>query len=139
MRVDFYWISKPRFRQAPLEVVCRLAHKAFQSDQIALVLCADADQATLLDDLMWSFSADSFLPHQIAGQDDDELSPILLVPPGHRTTLRPLVFNLRDQAVPDGPERVIELIPDAEAARVAARARWRDYLGRGHKPQKVEI
>ncbi len=86
-RADFYLIDKPRFRAQPLLLVCELARKAHASGQPTLILARDQAQAEALDDLLWAFDPDEYLPHQIAGQDEDEdEAPVLIAPP--RSTRR---------------------------------------------------
>lgn len=139
MRVEFYAIEKPRFSGRPLELVCALAQKAFESATPALVLVDSMADAEALDELLWSYADDSFVPHQVAGDEDDDECPVLIVPPEIDVPQRPLVVNLRQRAAPDGAERVIELIPDDDAAKNAARSRWTAYKRRGHEPAKVVV
>ena len=81
-RADFYLIDKPRFREEPLLLVCELAKKACAANLPTLVLARDTAQAEALDDLMWSFDAEEYLPHQIAGMDEgDDDTPILIATP----------------------------------------------------------
>ncbi len=129
----FYLIGKPRFRENPLLLVCELARKASDAGLPMLVLCATAAQAEELDDLMWSFDPDAYVPHQIVGTDEDgeDEVPVLIAAPEHDAPLRPQVLNLRDAAVPDGFERVLEVVPADESARGPLRERWKQYLGRG--------
>ena len=78
-RADFYLIDKPRFREQPLLLVCELAKRGYAANLSILVLARDAAQAEAIDDLMWSFDPDEYLPHQIAGMDEgDEDTPILI-------------------------------------------------------------
>ena len=131
-RADFYLIDKPRFREEPLLLVCELARKAFDAGFPTLVLARDGAQAEAIDDLMWSFDPDAYLPHQIAGSDDeDELTPILILAPETDSPMRPMVINLRDAAVADGFERVLEVVPADPAARAPLRERWKQYQARG--------
>ena len=82
-RADFYLIAKPRFAAQPLLLVCELARRACDGNQFAVVLARDAAQAEELDDLLWAFDPDAYVPHQIAGSDDeDEVTPVLIVAPG---------------------------------------------------------
>lgn len=138
MRVDFYAIVT-RFQTEPLQLVCRLCEKAFNAGQPAAVLVDDLETAELLDQLLWEFNPEAYVPHQIAGDEDDEHTAILIVPPGAPLAPRPLWINLRESPAPDGAERLIELIPADEAAKAAARQRWRAYQARGLQPQRVEI
>ena len=130
----FYLIAKPRFREQPLLLACELARKASDAGLPMLVLCATAAQAEMLDDLLWSFDPDAYVPHQIAGADEGENEdevPVLIAAPGHDLPLRPLVLNLREAAVPDGFERVLEVVPADDSARGPLRERWRQYQARG--------
>ncbi len=81
MRADFYLIAKPRFLEEPLKLVCELARKAYDSNQWTLVLARDAAQAEALDELLWEFDPDAYIPHQIAGDEEDELTPVLIATP----------------------------------------------------------
>ena len=131
-RADFYLIDKPRFREEPLLLVCELARKAFDAGIPTLVLARDTAQAEAIDDLMWSFDPDAYLPHQIAGSDDeDELTPILILAPDTDFPMRPMVINLRDAVVEGDFERVLEVVPADPAARAPLRERWKQYQARG--------
>ncbi|MBW8312259.1 MAG: DNA polymerase III subunit chi [Rhizobium sp.] len=131
-RADFYLIGKPRFREQPLLLVCELARRAVHSGQPLLVLAASVEQAEALDDLMWSFDPDEFLPHQVAGveEDEDEVE-VLIAPPEQSPPMRALVLNLRDAPVPAGFERVLEVVPADESARGPLRERWKHYQSLG--------
>ena len=138
-RADFYLIQKPRFREDPLLLVCELARKAFDANLPALVLARDAEQAEQLDDLLWSFDDDAYIPHQIAGDDEDDLAPVLIVAPDTDTPLRALVINLRDVAVPGNVERVLEVVPADDHARGPLRERWKQYKSRGFDVNKHDM
>jgi DNA polymerase-3 subunit chi len=131
-RADFYLIDKPRFREQPLLLVCELAKRCHGTGKATLVLCASPAQAEELDDLLWAFEEDSFIEHQIAGLDEDESDvPVLLVPPGVEAPMRPMVINLRAEAVPEGFERALEVVPADAEARAPLRERWKHYQARG--------
>ena len=140
MSADFYLIANPRFAQQPLLLVCELARKACDAGLPMLVLCASAAQAEQLDDLLWSFDPDAYVPHQIVGADEDEEEvPVLLAAPEHDAGLRPMVLNLRDAAVPDGFERVLEVVPADDSARGPLRERWKQYVARGIDVKKHDM
>ena len=139
-RADFYLIGKPRFREQPLLLVCELARKASDAGLPMLVLCASQAQAEQLDDLLWSFDPDAYVAHQIVGADEDEEEvPVLLAAPEHDAGLRPLVLNLREAAVPDGFERVLEVVPADDSARGPLRERWKQYVARGIDVKKHDM
>ena len=139
-RADFYLIDKPRFREQPLLLVCELAKRGYAANLSILVLARDAAQAEAIDDLMWSFDPDEYLPHQIVGADEDEEEvPVLLAAPEHDAGLRPMVLNLRAAAVPDGFERVLEVVPADDSARGPLRERWKQYVARGIDVKKHDM
>ena len=140
MRADFYLIAKPRFRDQPLLLVCELAKKASDAGMATLVLARDSAQAEQLDDLLWSFEPDAFVPHQIAGAEiDEEEAAVLIAAPEHDIALRPLVINLRDAAVEGEFDRVLEVVPADESARAPSRERWKQYAARGLDVSKHDM
>ena len=80
-RADFYLIAKPRFREEPLRLACELVRKAYDANLWTLVLARDTAQAEELDDLLWDMGEDAYIPHQIAGRDDeDDITPVANLP-----------------------------------------------------------
>ncbi len=139
-RADFYLIDKPRFREEPLLLVCELVRKAYAAELPTLVLARDAAQAEALDDLLWSFDPDAYLPHQIAGSDEgDEDTPILIATPDTDVPARPLMLNLRDAAPSGSFERVLEVVPADPAARDPLRERWKHYQSLGFAVNKYDM
>ena len=138
-RADFYLVGKPRFREEPLRLVCELARKAHDAGQPTLVLARDREQAETLDDLLWAFDDDAYVAHQIAGDEEDDLTPVLIATPDMDVPLRPLLINLRDDAVDGGFERVLEVVPADESARGPLRERWKAYKARGFELNKHDM
>ena len=141
IRADFYMIAgKPQFVSQPLRLVCQLTVKALAANQACLIFCESTEQADFLDDLLWDFDDDAFVPHQIVGVDEDEeITPVLIVPPGLESPMRALVINLRKELPPEGYERVLEIVPADENARGTARQRWQDYKKLGHEVNKHDL
>ncbi|MDQ3229197.1 MAG: DNA polymerase III subunit chi [Pseudomonadota bacterium] len=138
-RADFYLIAKDRFKAEPLQLVCELARKAYAANLWTLVLARDAAQAEALDEMLWDMGDDAYLPHQIAGDEEDELTPILIAAPDIDAPLRPLVINLRDAPVEGSFDRVLEVVPADESAREPLRARWTQYKARGMEVNKHDM
>jgi DNA polymerase-3 subunit chi len=120
--------------------VCELARKACDAGQPLLILAKSVEQAELLDDLLWSFDPDAYIPHQIAGRDEDEEeAEVLIADPGTDAPLRPLVLNLRDEPVQGAFERVLEVVPADASAREPLRERWKQYQARGLELKKIDM
>ena len=138
-RADFYLIEKPRFREDPLRLVCELVKKAYAAEQPTLVLARSQEQADALDDLLWAFDDDSFIPHQLAGDEDDAITAVVIVAPGVETADRPLVVNLREECAPGAYERVLEVVAADSAERDGSRVRWSEYKRRGFDVAKFDM
>lgn len=139
-RADFYLITTPRFRAEPLRLVCELARKAVDAGLPTLVLARSQAQAEALDDLLWDMGDEVYIPHQIAGAEEDEdEAEVLIAPPDVDAALRPLVINLRDAAVEGAFDRVLEVVPADESARGPLRERWKQYQARGLELKKHDM
>ena len=128
-RVDFYIVAEPTL---PYRFVCRLTGKARSEGYGVYIHAASAEEATTIDDLLWTFKDVSFLPHQqVADATGD--CPVLI---GHGRWEHPprqALVNLSGEcpAAPDGYERIIEIVPSEPGCRNRARARYKDYRDRG--------
>ena len=138
-RADFYLIQKERFREDPLLLVCELAKRGYAANLPMLILARDSAQAEALDDLLWSFEDDAYLPHQIAGDDEDELCPILIATPEMDVPARPLLVNLRDEVPAGSFDRVLEVVPADPSARGPLRERWKHYQALGFELNKYDM
>lgn len=137
-QVDFYLLSASDQRTRLL-TACRLAEKGFdQGLQVAVRTSGPAETAEL-DDLLWSFSDRSFVPHAVWPADAEVAveTPVLIssgeLPESHRDVL----VNLGAE-VPAGFERyarLCEIVTGDEAAKAAGRVRWRRYRDAGLAPQ----
>lgn len=139
MRADFYLIAKDRFKAEPLRLVCELARKAHHAGIPCLVLARDAAQAEALDALLWEFDPDDYVGHQIAGDEDDDATLVLIAAPDADAAMRALVINLRDAAVEGDFARVLEVVPADDAARGPLRERWTQYKARGLEVGKHDM
>ncbi|WP_448664307.1 DNA polymerase III subunit chi [Sphingomonas sp. CJ20] len=74
MKVDFYHLT-----QRPLErVLPQIAEKVVAGGGRLLVVADSADRRAALDQLLWTYSAESFLPHAQEGGEDDARQPVLI-------------------------------------------------------------
>jgi DNA polymerase-3 subunit chi len=138
-QAHFYLIDKPRFRADPLLLVCELARKAFEAQMPTLILARSQEQAEQLDERLWDFAEDTFIPHQIAGDDDDDITPVLILPPEFDAPGRPLVINLRDICAQGAFEIVKEVVAADPAEREGSRQRWKQYAALGYEVRKFDM
>ena len=138
-RADFYLIAKPRFLEEPMKLVCELARKSYDKGLWTLILARDTAQAEALDELLWSFDDDAYIPHQIAGDEEDELTPVLIATPDMDVPSRALVINLRDDTYLGACDRVLEVVPADASARGPLRERWKQYKALGFDVNKYDM
>lgn len=128
--IDFYFNAGDR-----LQVACRLAGKAAAQKKRMLVYAPEAEMASRIDKLLWTWPAIAFVPHCAPHDPLAAETPILVsadaqTPPGCE-----LLLNLGAGCPPhfERFERLLEIVGTDEAERQAGRSRYRFYLERGYK------
>lgn len=66
-RVDFYLVTETG-AQAPLLLCCRLLEKAYQQQHKVYVQTPSQQEAEALDELLWTFKDECFIPHNLQGE-----------------------------------------------------------------------
>lgn len=132
-RVDFY-ILKNADARARQKFACRLTEKAYSKQLGVLLLAADDAQARELDDLLWSFDDDSFVPHQVlrAEQAPDPLTPVYIGLDPQAQVRTDLVLNLagRDADSLSRFARIAEILDEDAERRRLGRERFKTYRER---------
>jgi DNA polymerase-3 subunit chi len=141
-QVDFYLLGDTEPRAA-LKTACRLAEKACDQG-FKVVMRTDSSASTAqLDDLLWTFSDRSFVPHCIWPGDPALVaaSPVLVASSSGPDTHRDVLINLAPRAADDGTafDRVLEIVAADEEAKQLARARWRTYREAGLEPKSHNL
>lgn len=129
-RIDFYQLDQARHRQE--DVVCKLCAKAYTQKQNILILTQSPEQSDQLDQLLWVFEDDSFIPHDVE-EVEGLTTPVLIHDAPAAPDNREVLINL-SASVPTffaQFERVLELVTDDN--RDSARDRYRYYKDRGYE------
>ncbi len=136
-RVDFYVLAS-NDTAARLRFACRLVEKAWLKRHRVRVQFDPGGELEAFDELLWTFSDGSFVPHQRLGMDD--AAPAPAPPPvviADVTDPDPgdgdLMVNLA-AALPAGFERfqrIAEVVDADETRRQHGRERFRQYRERG--------
>jgi DNA polymerase-3 subunit chi len=136
-QVDFYSISQPD-EEARLFVACRLVEKAM-GQGLKIYIHTDNEKAAMdMDDLLWSFKPESFIPHAIVGIDvelgDDDEVPVYIGYFDKAPTGADLLVNLSKDIPPfhDSFPRIAEIVPNVESAKVNLREHWSTYKAQGY-------
>lgn len=139
-RISFY-ILKGEQEHDRQVFACRLIEKAYSQGQHIYVHTDNALQAEQLDQLLWSFRPDSFVPHQAMHEAAAEDCPVLI---GHDHT-PPRLMDLLVNLSPEQPlffsqfERVAEFINDDNETKAQGRERYRFYHQRGYDLESHKI
>ena len=135
-QVDFY-ILESDSDDARLRLTCRIVDKATEADQHVFINATSDIDAQKLDELLWTFSQGSFIPHRIVrgGADTVPLEPVTIglnrTPLGERWDL---MINLAAH-VPEffsRYRRVAEVVDGNATRRAQSRDRYRFYRDRGY-------
>lgn len=126
-RIDFYKLNSQN-RTRISRFCCQLADKVVKMGKPVFVRTRDETESHLLDDIMWSFSDSSFVPHAIQGNTEDSDAAVII---GHSASASKayLLINLSDQ-LPENTlnyERVAEIINDAPENLQHGRTRYSAY------------
>ncbi len=95
-----------------------------------------------MDDLLWTFRAGSFIPHQIySGALPDEENPVVIGSMEAPETWRKTIINLSAQAPEElgHTEKLLEILDDNEDIKTAGRNRYRYYQKLGFNNQTYKI
>jgi DNA polymerase-3 subunit chi len=138
-RIDFYVLPDRKDNGRAL-LACRLADKAYGLGHTVYLRTASEAQAAALDDLLWTFRQDSFVPHERYPLAGEEGSPVLVgVAPPAEVSAQVLI-NCAD-ALPEGFERYerVELVDQNPDVLARSRARFRQYRERGCAPETHKL
>jgi len=136
-QIDFYSLQQSE-EQDRLFFTCRLCEKAVNQG-LKIYIHTDSEQvAQEMDDLLWSFKPESFIPHAIIGIDDeltaDEEIPVFIGCIGEFPGKGDLLNLGRD--IPDfhgNFSRIAEIVPNSEDAKSNLRDHWNTYKSRGYE------
>lgn len=133
-KVDFYILPTDSL-SARLDFACKLCEKAWRLGHHVYLHCESESQRQALDERLWSFKGEAFIPHDHA-ENPAQASVALGIgdTPGEH---RDLLINLGAD-VPGFVgqfERVAEIVVEAPAIRQAARERFRFYREQGYALQ----
>ncbi len=133
--ISFYVIGTESLQDRNL-FACKLLEKAYRSDSFPYVLTDNDEQNRRLDDLLWTFRAGSFIPHQQFSGDLPELERVILIshqqPP---QAWRKVVINLSSNCPHDfqSVERILEILDNSEDSKILGRNRYRQYQQAGYE------
>ena len=139
-RIDFYILSDVKENSRAL-LACRLADKAYRLGHIVYVVTSSEAHAAALDDLLWTFRQDSFVPHERYPLTSVEGSPVLIGVASPAEVNAQVLINFTD-TLPDSferYERVVELVDAHPDVLAKSRERFKQYRERGFTPETHKL
>jgi DNA polymerase-3 subunit chi len=132
IRVDFYLLSSDQ-PDAKWLVACRLLEKAYSKGHRVFVYCNNRQDAEHLDELLWTFRDDSFIPHNLQGEGPEPPPPVQIGYDKEPRGFNDILLNLSN----DTPtfygkfKRIMELVTNVEAEKELSRLHYKEYRAKG--------
>lgn len=139
LRVDFYILAPGS--DAPQRFACRLAEKAWLTGNQVLIRAESEFDAEGIDELLWTYRPDSFVPHGLCSRPQDAGLPVLVGNGAEPTGEVDVLINL-GHSVPlyyDRCTRIAEVVGSSAEARAAGRERYRFYRDRNCSLQSHDV
>jgi len=108
---------------------CKLIEKAYRCGQFCYVYTDSPQHSEQLDNLLWTFRENSFIPHQIYDGQPDFEDTVLIGTQAAPEKWQKLIFNLSSKYPDDltKTERILEILDNNEDLKQAGRQRFRQY------------
>jgi len=111
---------------------CTIAAFFYSQNKKVFIYTDTQADAFAVDEYLWQFDGDSFVPHNLLGEGPKFGTPVEISwqAPTHP---RPILINL-SQNVPDFAinfQQIIDFVPFSEALKIAARTRYSTYKKMG--------
>ncbi len=133
-KIDFYLIPEPSETKR-LVFACRLIEKAYKQQHRIYINAENQATAHQLDELLWTYREDSFLPHNLHGEGPEPAPPIQIGYDVVPEKQRDILINL-STTVPEFYirfARVLELISNDAEAQATGRERYKFYRAQRHE------
>lgn len=128
MRVDFYLLdsAEPDVRWM---IACRLVEKAYQRGHTVYVQCDHQLDAELLDERLWTFKPDRFIPHNLQGEGPEPPPPVQIGYGKEPRGFDDILINLSKEIPVFAAkfQRVMELVLNNALEKEMSRVRYKQY------------
>ena len=127
-------------RRALDDVLPSLVEKTLERGWRALIRAESADRAAAIDNLLWTYNDQTFLPHAQVGDGDAARQPVLITVEESNANAANVLFLVGGAAPPvwdsasvQSLARIVLMFDGRDAdALAAARAAWKDAKAANH-------
>lgn len=119
---------------------CLQASYFYRQNQRVFIYTQDQKDAEQIDEMLWAFDSDSFVPHNLSGEGPKQGAAVEIshqVPRGRR----PVLINLSN-TVPDFASQfqlIVDFVPSDEALKQLARERFKACRQQGFQVDNQAI
>jgi len=134
-QADFYILSKEDEASRKL-FACKISEKAYKMEKSIHISSPDKDYSKDLSKLLWSFKAESFLPHEIETKETKKNPKCILITHYKKITDESdVLINLSGMEVDECIKfkRIVEIILNKEDYKKEARERFVEFRDLGYK------
>ncbi|MCL1037178.1 DNA polymerase III subunit chi [Shewanella submarina] len=113
---------------------CQLASQHYRQGNEVYIHCQDKTQAYAIDEQLWQFDANSFVPHNLKGEGPMTGAPVEIgfdrIGPNKK---RAVLINLADQspAFAVNFDQIVDFVASDNAHKAIARERYKQYRTMG--------
>jgi len=139
-RIDFY-VLKNQSPNGRYKLACRIAEKAYLSEHKIYLRTNNSEESQLLDDLLWTFSQSSFVPHDLNGSSDSRPSPVLIGIEPPKNEPIDILISVADKPIVDFSSyaRIAEVVGFDKNEKELGRTRFRYYRDHGCEPHTYHV
>ena len=127
-RVDFYLITN-EVTNTVNNVACRLLEKAYLRGHTVFVYCDNQQQAEQIDELLWTYKEDSFVPHHLQGEGPEPPPAVQIGFGPEPRGFHDLLLNMAKTVPPfyQRFRRIMEIVAPNDDAKEISRNHYREY------------
>lgn len=139
MHIAFYVFEEANEQQAKL-ALCQLIEQWYRAQWTVAILCSSPLEAKQLDDMLWAFDEQSFIPHAVLATNDT--APVRLCL--DLSSLMPktdVIVNLSSAPLSgiQATQLLAEIVFSEPTVQQSARERYKQYRDQGYPLKTIKI
>jgi DNA polymerase-3 subunit chi len=131
--VSFYQVmnATPASVDATLPI---LLEKVLSSGKTVVIKCPSVERMNRIDEALWSYKEESFLPHGTAEDEFKENQPIYLTTEDENPNHAEILVTVSGATSSDFSSygRVLDMFEASDIQKESARGRWKDLKDKGY-------
>ncbi|HBH36511.1 MAG TPA: DNA polymerase III subunit chi [Gammaproteobacteria bacterium] len=132
-RIDFYILNE-KARHDRFFLSCRITEKAWHQKHRIMIQANSEQEARHMNQLLWTFRDQSFIPHELLPQADLKTTPVVIGWGDDAADECDVLINLATEIPPffSRFERLVEIVDHDLAHKQVSRDHYRYYQERGY-------